>query len=42
MELSYFNYTGIDVKDVGDMVEEEIKRGIQTARTSVLGRAAYL
>jgi len=42
MELSYFNYTGIDVKDVGDMVEEEIKRGIQTARTSVLGKAAYL
>ena len=42
MELSYFNYTGIDVKDVGDMAEEEIERGIQTARTSVLGKAAYL
>jgi len=42
MELSYFNYTGIDVKDVGDMTEEEIQRGIKTARTSVLGKAAYL
>jgi hypothetical protein len=42
MELSYFNYTGIEVKDVGDMTEEEIERGIQTARTSVLGKAAYL
>jgi DNA primase len=42
MELFYFNYTGIDVKDVGDMTEEEIQRGIKTARTSVLGKAAYL
>ena len=42
MELSYFNYTNIDVKDVGDMTEEEIERGIQTARTSILGKAAYL
>jgi hypothetical protein len=42
MELSYFNYTGIDVKDVGDMTEAEIERGIATARTSILGKAAYL
>jgi hypothetical protein len=42
MELSYFNYTGIDVKDVGDMTETEIERGLQTARTSILGKAAYL
>lgn len=42
MELSYFNYTGIDVKDAGDMTEEEIERGIKTARTSILGKAAYL
>jgi DNA primase len=42
MELSYFNYTGIDVKDVGDMTEQEIERGIQTAKTSILGKAAYL
>jgi hypothetical protein len=42
MELSYFNYTGIEVKDVGDMTESEIEKGIQTARTSILGKAAYL
>jgi len=42
MELSYFNYTGIDVKDVGDMTEQEIERGIKNARTSILGKAAYL
>ena len=42
MELSYFNYTGIDVKDVGDMTEAEITKGIETARTSILGKAAYL
>jgi len=42
MELSYFNYAGIDVKDVGDMVEQEIEKGIATAKTSVLGKAAYI
>jgi len=42
IELSYFNYTGIDVKDAGDMTEAEIERGIATARTSILGKAAYL
>lgn len=42
MDLYYFNYRGIDVKDVGDMTEAEVERGIQTAKTSVLGKAAYL
>ena len=42
MDLSYFNYTGIDVKDVGDMTVYEIHKGIETAKTSVLGKAAYL
>lgn len=42
MELSYFNYKGIDVKDVGDMTEEEIERGIKLSKTSILGKAAYL
>jgi 5S rRNA maturation endonuclease (ribonuclease M5) len=42
LDLSYFNYTGIDVKDVGDMTVDEIHRGIETAKTSVLGKAAYL
>ena len=42
MPLYYFNYTGIDVKDVGDMAEKEIERGIKTSRMSLLGKAAYL
>ena len=42
MDLYYFNYRGIDVKDVGDMTEEEVERGIKTAKTSILGKAAYL
>jgi DNA primase len=42
MDLYYFNYKYIDVKDVGDMTEEEIERGIKTAKTSILGKAAYL
>ena len=42
MDLYYFNYRGIDVKDVGDMTEAEIEHGITTAKTSVLGKAAYL
>jgi hypothetical protein len=42
LELSYFNYTDIEVKDVGDMTEEEIERGIKLSKTSILGKAAYL
>lgn len=42
MDLYYFNYRGIDVKDVGDMTEAEIEHGITTAKTSILGKAAYL
>ena len=41
IELSYFNYTGIDVKDPGDMTEEEIHRGIATARDMLYGKEAY-
>ena len=42
MELKYFNYDGIDVKDVGDMMAHEVSRGIETARDRVYGKAAYL
>jgi len=42
MDLYYFNYRGIDVKDVGDMTEVEVEHGIKTAKTSILGKAAYL
>ena len=41
IDLSYFNYTGIDVKDPGDMTEAEIERGITTARHMVQGKEAY-
>ena len=41
LDLSYFNYTGIDVKDPGDMTEAEIYRGIETARHMVQGKEAY-
>ena len=42
MELKFFNYEGIDVKDVGDMVETEINIGLKTAKDRVYGKAAYL
>lgn len=41
IELKFFNYDGIDVKDVGDMTVEEIYRGLATARDRVWGKAAY-
>ena len=41
IELKYFDYTGIDVKDVGDMMPTEIVRGIENARDRVWGKAAY-
>lgn len=42
MDLKYFNYEGIDVKDVGDMTETEIKVGLETAKDRVWGKQAYL
>lgn len=42
MELKFFNYEGIDVKDVGDMTETEIKVGIEMSKDRVWGKAAYL
>jgi DNA primase len=42
IELSYFNYTGIDVKDPGDMTEAEIRQGLDTARDMIYGKAAYV
>jgi hypothetical protein len=38
----FFNYNGIDVKDVGDMTEVEIVRGLETAKHMLHGKAAYL
>ena len=42
IDLSFFNYIGIDVKDVGDMTEVEVLRGVKTARDMIYGKAAYL
>ena len=41
LDLSYFNYTGIDVKDPGDMTEQEIQIGLDTARHMVNGKEAF-
>lgn len=40
-DLRYFNYTGIDVKDVGDMTEKQIERGLETAKHMIYGKEAY-
>jgi hypothetical protein len=42
MELSYFNYQGIDMKDVGDMTEDQINFGISNSKDMIYGKAAYL
>lgn len=41
MDLKYFNYDGIDVKDVGDMTVAQINQGIKIAKDSLWGKAAY-
>jgi DNA primase len=40
-DLRYFNYAGIDVKDVGDMTEKQIERGLETAKHMIYGKEAY-
>jgi DNA primase len=40
-DLRYFNYAGIDVKDVGDMSEKQIQRGLETAKHMIYGKEAY-
>jgi len=41
INLMFFNYNGIDVKDIGDMTEEQIHWGIKHARHMVEGKDAY-
>ena len=41
IELKFFNYAGIEVKDVGDMTVKEIIQGIDGAKDRVWGRQAY-
>jgi len=40
-DLRYLNYAGIDVKDVGDMSEKQIQRGLETAKHMIYGKEAY-
>jgi len=40
-DLRYFNYAEIDVKDVGDMSEKQIQRGLETAKHMIYGKEAY-
>ena len=42
IDLSYFNYTNADVKDVGDMTEQQIYYGFSRARDMIYGKEAYL
>jgi hypothetical protein len=42
LEVSYFHYKGIDVKDVGDMTEAEIEFGLSHAKDMIYGKEAYL
>lgn len=41
IELKFFNYEGIDVKDIGDMIPSEVHRGLETSKDRVWGKAAY-
>jgi len=42
LNLWFFNYSGIDVKEPGDMNINEIHQGIETAKSYVLGKEAFL
>ena len=41
-EVWFFNYDGIDVKDVGAMSKSEILQGLETARHSLHGEKAIV
>lgn len=42
MNLFFFNYGESSKKDPGDMTDEEIRWGIENAKTSILGESAYV
>jgi DNA primase len=42
MTLKFFNYNGSFAKDVGDMTDEEVKYGIETAKDMIYGAGAYI
>lgn len=41
-ECKFFNYGDSEAKDIGDMSEDEIRYGLDTAKHCVLGKAAIL
>jgi hypothetical protein len=42
INLFFFDYKGIDVKDPGDMTINEIHQGIENSKSYVLGKEAFL
>jgi hypothetical protein len=42
MTLKFFNYASTGIKDVGDMTDEQVQYGIETAKDSIYGEKAYL
>ena len=42
LNLFFFDYSGIDVKDPGDMKISEIHQGIERAKSYVLGKEAFI
>jgi hypothetical protein len=42
INLFFFNYGDSGKKDLGDMTDEEIRWGIETAKSSILGESAYV
>jgi len=41
-ECKFFNYSGVDHKDIGEMTTIAIRKGIETAKHCVLGKSAIL
>jgi DNA primase len=42
VECKFFNYDGVEYKDIGEMTDNFIHRGIEAAKHCVLGKAAIL
>jgi len=42
MTLKFFNYASTGIKDVGDMTDEQVQHGVETAKDSIYGEKAYL
>jgi 5S rRNA maturation endonuclease (ribonuclease M5) len=42
MNVAFFNYNNSDVKDPGDMTDEELRFGVDNAKDALLGEQAYV